>query len=643
MRVTLAERWLRTAQQRRTVVDGVRVGFCVIVLCLVIVAPARAAVIPVTTTAESAGATDCSLREAIDAANGNLAVDTCPAGEAGALDTVQLPAGPHVLSSGAAGEDSNATGDLDVLASGGPLAIRGAGAGTTSISAGSIDRVLDVRGGTITISLVTITGGAAPAGEGGGGIRNAGTMTLTDAVVRGSRAGDGTPGTIATAPTLGGSGGGIVSSGPLTLVRTTVLDNVAGTGGRGVDMPGVGAGNGVAGGGGGGIDAGATLTLDHVTISGNRAGAGGRGGDGSIGGDGGQGGAGGGIRTTAPATITTALVIGNAAGAGGAGGTADSGGGGRGGGGGAGGGLSTDSSGTISYSTYLANTAGTGGAGGMGVSPPGPGPAGAIGLGAAIRLTDLNMQVAIGRTILTSSCVGNFASAGANLAPCLAAPAAPKLSAAGVPTVGSPAIDGAPVAGCPATDLAGVRRPQGVACDIGAFEVAAGTLVHSRTSLAFPAVRRGAVSTLGVTVRNTGPAGLAVPVSISGAGFRIAARTCASVLRGAQSCGVTVAFAPTGAGSFSGSLRLGTRTLPLSGTGLAAPIATVKKCRVPKLKGKTVKQARRALKKRNCRLGKVTRRGRGRPGRVRSSRPKAGSVRAAGTRVRVIVNRARAR
>ena len=88
-------------------------------------------------------------------------------------------------------------------------------------------------------------------------------------------------------------------------------------------------------------------------------------------------------------------------------------------------------------------------------------------------------------------------------------------------------------------------------------------------------------------------------------------------------------------------LTLGTRTLPLSGTGLAAPILAVKECRVPKLKGKTVRQARRALKKRNCRLGKVTRRGGGRRGRIRASRPKAGSVRAAGTRVRVIVSRRR--
>jgi hypothetical protein len=181
-----------------------------------------------------------------------------------------------------------------------------------------------------------------------------------------------------------------------------------------------------------------------------------------------------------------------------------------------------------------------------------------------------------------------------------------------------------------------------VRCDIGAFEVVAGTLAYSRTSLAFPAVRVGSASTLAVTVRNTGLPGFVLPLAISGAGFRIAARSCGSELAGGRTCGVTVAFAPAAAGPFSGSLRLGSRTLPLSGTGLAAP-TPAKKCVVPKLKGKTVKRARRALKKRNCRLGKVTRRGHGRPGRIRASRPKAGSVRAAGTRVRVIVNRSRAR
>jgi hypothetical protein len=35
---------------------------------------------------------------------------------------------------------------------------------------------------------------------------------------------------------------------------------------------------------------------------------------------------------------------------------------------------------------------------------------------------------------------------------------------------GSPAIDAADDAACPATDQRGVPRPQGAACDIGAYE-----------------------------------------------------------------------------------------------------------------------------------------------------------------------------
>jgi CSLREA domain-containing protein len=582
----------------------VRVGFCVIVLCLVIAAPARAAVIPVTTTDDVAGA--CSLREAIAAANTNTAQGACPAGEA-SMDAISLPPGAYELS----------IGELDVSGAGGALAVSStSGPTVTSIAPDAISaRLLDVASGeSVTVTGVTFTGGRADAA--GGAIRNAGVLTLIDSVVASSQAG------------AGAAGGGIFNSGTLSLLKTTVSDNVAGTGAPGTP--------GAPGGSGGGIASDGSLSVVSSRILRNTAGTGGAG---DAGQPGGAGGSGGGVfvGSGGSATILDTLLVQNAAGAGGGGGAGASGG-----NGGGGGGLSAVGAADVRFSTLMTGGTGPGGPG----SPPGI--QGSNGLGTAIA-NAFSPASTVRSSVLSGSCMGGFtpastANLGAATAGCPGSSAAPKLSAAGVPTAGSPAIDGAPVAGCPTTDLAGRARPQGVRCDIGAFEVAAGTLTYSRTSLVFPVVRVGSASTLAVTVGNSGLAGLALPVSIGGAGFRIAARTCAAELAGGRTCGVTVAFAPTAAAPFSGSLRLGSRTLPLSGTGAAAPIATPpKKCVVPKLKGKTVKQARRALKKRHCRLGKVTRRGRGRPGRIRASRPKAGSVRAAGTRVRVIVSRARAR
>jgi hypothetical protein len=45
----------------------------------------------------------------------------------------------------------------------------------------------------------------------------------------------------------------------------------------------------------------------------------------------------------------------------------------------------------------------------------------------------------------------------------------------------SPAFDGAPAAGCPATDQRGIARPQGVGCDIGAFEAEVAVVVEQPT------------------------------------------------------------------------------------------------------------------------------------------------------------------
>ena len=92
-----------------------------------------------------------------------------------------LGAGRYLLSNGAAGEDGNATGDLDALAGHGALTIAGHRRATTISAQGLGDRVLDVlarRDGDARAAS-PITGGAPP-GEDGGGIRNAGTLTLVD-------------------------------------------------------------------------------------------------------------------------------------------------------------------------------------------------------------------------------------------------------------------------------------------------------------------------------------------------------------------------------------------------------------------------------------------------------------------------------
>ena len=66
-------------------------------------------------------------------------------------------------------EDAGATGDLDITDD---LTVNGAGAGTTIIDGGALDRVFHVLSGTVGISSVTIRNGAAANASpflGGGG------------------------------------------------------------------------------------------------------------------------------------------------------------------------------------------------------------------------------------------------------------------------------------------------------------------------------------------------------------------------------------------------------------------------------------------------------------------------------------------
>ena len=140
--------------------------FLVVLLTGMVFAPMQASLaapllsfITVNTTADESGAgSNCSLREAITAANTDTPFGGCPAGSG--ADTITLPAGTYTLTvpnAGAMNEDNNATGDLDVNTS---LTIQGAGAGNTIIQAGTdpsngIDKVLALN--PICTSPINVT------------------------------------------------------------------------------------------------------------------------------------------------------------------------------------------------------------------------------------------------------------------------------------------------------------------------------------------------------------------------------------------------------------------------------------------------------------------------------------------------------
>jgi CSLREA domain-containing protein len=322
-------------------------------------AMAPAATIVVDTEADeldgSPGNGDCSLREAItNANNDNGDQADCPAGSG--ADIITLPADYYTLT-GAAGEDDNVSGDLDIKSN---LTINGAGSLTTIIQAGAdenngVDRVLHIAGLGITVEIndVTIRYGKtadgvdgasdnACKGSNGGGIYlQSSFLILNDCTVSYNRTGDGGDGCTVGyyLDGAGGYGGGIFSQGTLELNDTTVRENETGAGGDGAA-----GGDGYSGGRGGGIyiPSNKVVTLTNSIVSSNDTGAGGRGGD-AVSGDAGHGktgGDGGGIYNLyGTLTLIESTIAGNTTGAGGDGGDATSGDGGNGGSGGKGAGV----------------------------------------------------------------------------------------------------------------------------------------------------------------------------------------------------------------------------------------------------------------------------------------------------------------
>lgn len=443
-------------------------------------------------TADGACNADCSLREAIIAANALAGPDI-----------ITLPAGNYVLTiPGDTGEDASLTGDLDIGAGG--LTINGAGAATTFVDGNNAIRVFEVVGaGAVTFFGLTVRNGL---GGFGGGIENDSTATVTidqSAILNnqgnfGGGINNNSSGTIiitnstVSGNTATGFGGGINnnSGGTVTLDEVIVSNNTAqGFGGGGINNNFNGTmtitessitGNTAQNGGGINNNSGGSMTITDTTVSGNTATDDSPGGGGIL------------NNSSGPMTIIESTISGN---------TSD----------GPGGGINNNSSGTltITNSTISGNSSTdpkTGEGGGVYRGSSGPvtltnvtviGNSAPPGQGGGIFNNRLDSPITLLRSIVANSvggnCGGVILSLGNNLssdATCnlVAAgdlpntnPLVAPLASNGGPTqthallAGSPAIN-AGGAGCPppGTDQRGVTRPQGAACEIGSFECQAG-------------------------------------------------------------------------------------------------------------------------------------------------------------------------
>ncbi|MCW2963249.1 MAG: hypothetical protein JWO17_501 [Actinomycetia bacterium] len=326
----------------------------------------------------------------------------------------------------------------------GQVTIAGAGVGQSVVSAEYLDRVFQiVAGANVVLQGLTIQHGQPFDCAGGVGVYNGGTLDLERVDVFSNVGSCGT-------------GGGIYNAGTLTANATTIDGNGVSNSGGGIFNAGIAtfsaatfSSNSVVFGGGGGITNAGSLTLTDVTLSGNGATSSNGGALKLIGGS---------------AALQDVTIVSN--GAGGSGG---------------GGALRFDGGTATVKNTVLAYNSG----GNCRNGTP----------------TSLGHNIAdLADCTLTSA--GDVSSTDP-LAAALADNGGPVQTAA--LQAGSPAIDAG--AGCAATDARGVARPQGPACDIGAFEA-----VPPPPTLALT------VTVDGSGTASSNPAGISCPSTCS-AGF----------------------------------------------------------------------------------------------------------------------------
>ncbi len=385
--------------------------------------------------ADAAG--QCTLRAAVQEAD---------AQPSGSVITIVVPAGTFPLKLGVLSLTANT------------ITIEGAGAAATTVNGRNASQVFNVSAAASgTLGQLAIIHGIANLG---GGIQNAGTLTVTNSTVTTS---------VAT------NGGGIYNNqgGTLTLTGTTVSQNVAGRDGGGLANNGgtlqlslsTVSGNKASVAGGGIVSFFGTVSISQSTIAGNTAsGRNSEGGGGIANGDGSltvdkttisgnstnSGTGGSAIFNILTTSVSNSTISGN---------------------------TSPQTSGsvlnsdtlTLSYDTIAANTSGI-------VNTASVTATGTIIAGSTQgpNCFGNRFQEPFGFNLDSgTSCRLSQATDLTGTDPLLA-----PLASNGGPTQtqalepGSPAIDhgGTSANGCPPTDQRGITRPQGPACDIGAFE-----------------------------------------------------------------------------------------------------------------------------------------------------------------------------
>jgi hypothetical protein len=200
----------------------------------------------------------CTLRAAVMEANLTSGLGV----------TIIVPVGIYTLTIPIAGADDASSGDLNLAtpASGSPfINLTGAGAAATIIDGNQLDRVLSVAADrTATVSGLTLRGGFVSGGS-GGGLANAGTLTVTHSTL--------------AANSASVAGGGAVNLAALTLIQSTVSGNSASTGGGAFNAGSLTliqstiTANGATAGDGGGLynNGSGPLLVDRSTIADNHA------------------------------------------------------------------------------------------------------------------------------------------------------------------------------------------------------------------------------------------------------------------------------------------------------------------------------------------------------------------------------------